>query len=283
MSERAASRPTLPVARTIVEGYWWAVWHLRTTVAMALVWATVVVFLERFLGSLPAGTTGLPRDGSPIRIAARIAPDLAIFATTLLGAAVIAVAAYRMLILDEPTDWRRALRPGRRELRVFGFSVLVYVGAVVEVLLLTLVLHLVGVTEGPRMPDPAYRLPVLIIAALLWSLLVAVTLTPLVGFVFPLAAIDAPSGLFNRSFRMGRGYRLRLACIAFLADAPWVLASNIPQILWEPTFSPMPNSLQTGLSTFITLLSTAFGAMVFGKAFTSIADRQYEGVYGVFD
>ena len=283
MSEQAARRPTLPVARTVVDGYWWAIWHLRTTLSIALVWATIVVFLEWLLGSLPAGIAGLPEDASPIRIAARVAPDLAIFATTLLGAAVIAVAAYRMVILDEGTDWRRALRPGRRELRVFGLSVLVYVAAVAEVMLLTLALQLIGVVVPAGVPSEADRLPMLIIATLLWSLLVAATLTPFVGFVFPLAAIDAPSGLFHRSFQMGRGCRLRLASIAFIADVPWVLASHIPGLLWETGLSPVPNSLQTGLSTVITLLSTAFGAMVFGKAFAAVADRQHEGVYGVFD
>jgi hypothetical protein len=283
MIEGAAIPPQLPVLRTVVEGYWWAVWHLRTTIGIALAWATIVVFLERFLGALPLRIAGLPADASAIQVAARAAPGLAIFATTLLGAAVMAVAAYRIVILDEPADWRRALRPGRRELRVFGLSILIYAAAVAEILLLTLALSPVGIAEPADAPSEAYRLPVAIIATLLWSLLVAATLTPFIGFVFPLAAIDAPSGLFHRSFRMGRGYRLRLACIAFLADLPWVLASHIPQVLWEPTFSLMPNSLQTGLSTFITLLSTAFAAMVFGKAFAAIADRQREGIYGVFD
>jgi hypothetical protein len=282
MTERAAGRSTLPVVRTVVEGYWWAVWHLRTSIAIALVWATIVVFLERLLSGMPTGGGGLA-DASPIQLAARLGPDLLMFAATLLGAAVVAVAAYRMAILEEPTDWRRALRPGRRELRVFGLSVLVYVAAIAEVLLLTLLLHGVGVRDDPGVDSEEFRLPVLIIATLLWSLLVAATLTPFIGFAFPLAAIDAPSGLFQQSFRMGRGYRLRLAGIAFLADLPWVLASQIPQVLWEPAFGPNPNSLQTGLSTVITLLSTAFAAMVFGKAFAAVSGREHEGVYDVFD
>jgi hypothetical protein len=283
MGDPTAIRPTLPVARTIVEGYWWAVWHLRTYAAMALVWAAVAALLQMLLGSLPRMLARLPDEASPIRTAASFAPSLAIFAATLLGAAVIAVAAYRLTILDEPTDWRRALRPGRRELRVFGLSVLIYVVAVAEMLALTLVLHPLGMLDAAGDSMQAHRLSVLIITALLWSLLIALTLTPFVGFVFPLAAIDAPSGLFHRSFRMGRGYRLRLACIAFIADLLWVLASHIPWALWGSSGSEAPESLHIGLSTFITLLSTAFGAMVLGKAFTSIADRQHERVYGVFD
>jgi hypothetical protein len=117
----------------------------------------------------------------------------------------------------------------------------------------------------------------------LWSLLIAVTLTPFIGLVLPLAAIDASSRLFHRSFRMSRGHRLRLACIAFIADLLWVLVAHVPWALWASAQNDAPESLHTGLSAFITLLSTAFGAMVFGKAFTAIADRQHEGVYGVFD
>jgi hypothetical protein len=281
MREPAGPPQRLPVVRTIVEGYWWAIWHLRTYSTLALVWAIVAAVLQMLLGDLPELLAGSPEDAGAV---AHYVPSLAIFAATLLGAAVIAVAAYRLVILDEPTDWRRALRLGRRELRVFGLSMLIYVVAVAEVLVLTLVLHLVGGldtagAESRQVNESA----ALIIAAVLWSLLIAVTLTPFIGLVLPLAAIDASSRLFHRSFQMSRGHRLRLACIVFVGDLLWVLASHVPWALWGSSQSDAPESLHIGLSAFITLLSTAFGAMVLGKAFAAIADRQHEGVYGVFD
>ena len=122
-----------------------------------------------------------------------------------------------------------------------------------------------------------------IIAAVLVSLLISVTITPFIGLAFPLAALDAPAGLFRRSFEMSRGNRLRLAAIGFSADLPWVLASYVPWLIWPSFGSDVPESLQLGVATFITLLGTAFGSMVFGKAFAAIADRRHEGIYGVFD
>jgi hypothetical protein len=283
MGDRAAVPPKLPVARTIVEGYWWTIWHLRAYAAMALVWAAVAAALQLLLGNFLESPSDSPGDASPIGTAARYAPGLVVFAATSLGAVVVGVAAYRLVILDEPTDWRRALRPGRRELRVFGISFLIYIVAVAEALALTLLFHLIGILDATGESVREDREAVLIIATLLWSLMVALTLTPFVGFAFPLAATDAPSGLFHRSFRMSRGHRLRLACIAFVADLPWVLGSRIPWVVWESSISEMPESLQVGMSTFITLSSTAFGAMVLGKAFVFVANRQHEGTYGVFD
>jgi hypothetical protein len=123
----------------------------------------------------------------------------------------------------------------------------------------------------------------LIIAAVLWSLLIAFTITPFIGLAFPLAALDAPSGLFRRSFETSRGHRLRLAAIAFIADLPWLLASYVPWLAWQSFGGEIPETLQVGVSTFITLLGTAFGSTVLGKAFAAIAARQGEGIYDVFD
>jgi hypothetical protein len=280
MVEGAAIRPPLPVLRTVVEGYWWAIWHLRTYGVLALIWAVAAAVLQMLLGGLPR----LVADASPLRNAALYAPGLAAFAVTMLGAAVIAVAAYRLVILDEPTDPWSALRLRRRELRFFGLSLLLYAVAVAEMLVLTVMLHMIGVLyQGGDGVLDGGGLPGLIAAALLWSLLVAVTLTPFVGFAFPLAAIDTPSQLLQLSFQLGRGYRLRLACIAFVADLLWILASHVPWALWGSSQNDMPEGLHTGLSTFIALLSTAFGAMVFGKAFAAVSRRQHEGVYDVFD
>lgn len=283
MGDRAAVAPRLPVRQIIADGYWWAIWHLRVYAAIALVWAIVAAALQLLLGNLREVLPGLPDDASPIGTAVSYAPGLAVFAATSLGAAVVAVAAYRLVILEEPTDWRRAQRPGRRELRVFGLSLLLFVVAVAEMLALTLLLHLIGVLDATGDSLRAGEPVVLLITTLLWSLMIALTLTPFIGFAFPLAAIDTPSGLFHRSFRMSRGHRPRLACIAFVADLPWVIGSHIPWILWGSSVSETPESLQIGMSTFITLASTAFGAMVLGKAFAFVADRQHEGTYGVFD
>jgi len=274
----AAVTPKLRVAWIVADGYWWAAWYLRDYAAMALAWAAVAAGAQLLLGRLL-------RDGSggTAQMAADYAPTLANFAVTFLGAAAVAVAAYRLAVLEERPQWRHALRIGRRQLRVFGLSLLIYAAAVVEMIALTIALHAAGILDITGSSSAAAN-GVLsqILATILWSLLIALTITPFIGLAFPLAALDAPSGLFRRSFEMARGHRLRLAAIAFVADLPWVLASYIPWAVWGSSDS-IPDSVQVGLSTFITLLGTAFGAMVFGKAFAAVAARQRDGVYGIFD
>jgi hypothetical protein len=267
----------LRVAWTVADGYWWAAWYVRDYAAMAALWAIVAAAAQLLLGGMFGGASG---EASPV--AAAHVPTLATFAATLLGAAAIAVAAYRLAMLGEQPSWRQ--RIGRRELRVFGLSLLVYVAAVAEMLALVLVFQAGEGLDAPvgssAESDQVLRL---IVAAVLWSLLIAFTITPFIGLAFPLAALDAPSGLFRRSFEMSRGHRLRLAAIAFLADLPWLVASYLPWLAWQSFSGEIPESLQVGVSTFITLLGTAFGSMVLGKAFAAIADRQREGIYDVFD
>ena len=243
-SDGAAATPKLRVAWIVADGYWWAAWYLRDYAAMAFAWAAVAAAAQLLLGRLF-------RDGSgeTARMAADYAPTLANFAVTFLGAAAVAVAAYRLAVLEERPHWRHALRIGRRELRIFGLSLLVYAAAVAEMIILTMSLQGAGILDitGGNPAAANGALPQ-IIATVLWSLLIALTITPFIGLAFPLAALDAPSGLFRRSFEMTRGHRLRLAAIAFIADLPWVLASYIPWAVWGSSGRGIPDSLHVGLS-----------------------------------
>jgi hypothetical protein len=277
--------PKLGVARTILEGYWWSLWHVRAYGVMALAWAGVTAALQLLFGGLSQRAGEAPPETGASGAVASYAPDLVVFAATFLGAAVISVAAYRLVILDEPVNARRPLRLGRRELRVFGLSLVVYGAAVAEILALTLLLHGAGTPDaagGGGSMEARGLLPEMI-GAVLSSLLCALTLTPFLGLAFPLAAIDAPSGVFGRSFRISRGHRLRLAAIAFIADVPWTVASYLPWLLWDLPAGGIGESLQLGASTFISLLGVAFDATVIAVVFAVIADRQGRGIYDVFD
>jgi hypothetical protein len=202
----------------------------------------------------------------------------------LLGAATIALAAYRATIQKQRPAWQFALLIGRRDLQFLGLTLVFYIVGYGKMILLGGILHMTGALSGVGtvMAWGGAGLVRLLFAEV-GNLLVAATLTTFFGLAFPLASIAAPSGLIRRAVRISRGYRGRLGVISFLAELPFLVAAYVPFLRWTTSPSTIGESAQMAAYALIAFLGVAFATTAFAFAFMTIVDHHNEAVSNVFD
>lgn len=175
-------------------------------------------------------------------------------------------------------------RGGGRELRLFGFDLVFLAVGYMEVALLGIVIQLVG---GPYGVDAEMLFHSGTVSqvgeAVIWELLICITLIPPFGLAFPFIAIDMPSRLFRRSYFWSRGQRWRFFAIAVLTALPIQIAAYAPYFIWEGRNDVVDRSVQIGLMAKAYLWGAAIRGRAFGRAFRLIAEAQQGRTYNVFD
>jgi len=268
----------VPVLRTITRGCRESLRHGAYTV-QAAAWAfiTVAAYLP---SQLPLDHDSAGPSALFLYLAAPYLPQFVMH----VGATVILVAAYRTVILGEVPSWRKALRFGNRELRLFGFNLLFLAVGYAELALLGIIVQLIG---GPYGVDGELLFRSGMVSqvgvAVAWNLLICITLIPLFGLAFPFIAIDMSSGLLRRSYFWSRGQRWRLAAIAVLTALPVQIAAYAPYFIWEGRDDLVDGSLQIGTMAMAYLWGATVRGSALGSAFRHIADGQQGRTYDVFD
>jgi len=281
--------PSLPVLPTIARGYREVLDNIGAYSLQALLWAIAAGALEYLLDDPGPDPRHLGRSATPWAVAAHYAGPFAELIVMLLGNVAIGVSVYRALIRNELPAWRRWMRFGRRELRFLGLSLTLFVlqyGGILALLLIALFgAHAIGEARWAQRVlavtgnSVAGQFLITVVA----SALASATIVPFFGLAFPLAAIDAPASLLLRAARLGRGCRIRLGAISFLAMLPFTVASFLPSLAWTPAPGTVAFSVRDAGFALITLLGVAFATAAFAAAFRIVADRHSTGVYAVFD
>jgi hypothetical protein len=261
----------LRVLPTIARGYREAVRHGVTYAVQALVWVGVVVAGQYALGRLADGS-----NSAEFGVVAAWLPYIAM----LVGAAIIYVAAYRAVILLEVPEWRKAVRPGGRELRLFGIHLLFVAVGYLEIALLVIIGDSYGMSSAVFFGSEYVSN---VAWSVMLSLVVCVTLVPFLGLAYPLIAIDATSGLFRRSYVWSRGHRRRISAIVFLSALPVQIIAAAPFSMWDGKTNILLGGVQIAVSSLIYLWGAALRAGALGCAFRFIADRRQDRTYEVFD
>lgn len=274
--KRAAKIPPL---HTIARGCREMFRHGTAYTVQAAAWALIAV-AAYFPSRLPLD---LDSADSPALYFYLAAPYLPL-AVISVGAAAILVSVYRAVILDEVPSWRRALRVGGRELRLFGLNLLFLAVGYAEMALLGIIVQLAGDPYGVDAELLYHSGTASTVGiATTWNLLICLTLIPLFGLAFPFTAIDMSSGLFRRAYVWGRGQRWRLAAIAVLTSLPVQVAAYAPYVIWDGGNNMVGNSLQIGTMAMVYLVGAAVRGGALGSAFRVIADGQHGPTYEVFD
>jgi len=270
---------TIPVLRTIARGCREAFRHGLVYTVYAVAWAIIAV-LVYLPATLPIDALSAQFSALAVYYAASYLPTVVM----LVGYAVIFVAVNRAIVLLEIPAWRKALRVGGRELRVFGFNLVFLAVCYLEVAILGIFVQLIG---GPYGIDAEVLFDSGLIShfteTVIWGLLICATLTPFFGLAFSLAAIDTTSRMFRRSFVWSRGHRWRLGAIGFLSALPVQIAVYAPFFIWADWNDAVGRCVLIGVSALIYLWGAAIRAGAFGWAFRVIADAQHGPTYEVFD
>ena len=270
---------TIPVLATIARGCHEAFRHGLVYTVYAVAWATIAV-----LAYLP---TVLPTDALRTDIAGFVfyyAASHLPMVVMLVGYTVIFVAVNRAIVLLEAPAWRKALRVGGRELRVFGFNLVFLAVGYFEMAVLGILVQSIG---GPYGIDAELLFDSGLISSaaetVIWGLLICATLTPFFGLAFSFAAIDATSRMFRHSLVWSRGHRWRLGAIGFLSALPVQIAVYVPFFIWADWNDAVGRCALVGVSAVIYLWGAAVRAGAFGWAFRVIAGGQHGPTYAVFD
>ena len=273
-SRRAVA--TLPILWTIVSGCREVFRYGTIYSAYALAWA-IIAAVAHLTEMVPTN------DVSSVEVAYYAASYLPSI-VMLVGSAVIFVTVNRAIVLQEIPAWRRVFHVGGRELRVLGFNLLFLAVGYLELALLSI---LVQFAAGLHSVDVEFLFGGGLLTsaeeAVLWGLLISVTLTPFLGLAFSLAAIDATSGMLRRSAAWSRGYGWRLGAIGFLSGLIVQILAYAPFFIWPDWSDAVSRITVLGLSAVINLLGAGLRAGAFGYAFRVIADGRQALAYRVFD
>lgn len=263
----------VPVFGAIAHGCRAAFGHGLMYAAYVGVW-TILTVLAGIPVSLAVG------DSAELYVALSYLPSVAM----LVGYATIFVAVNRDIVRHEAPPWRSALRLGRRELRVFGLTLLFLAVGYVEVTVLWILLQLTSAFYGPGAEVLSGEGVInSVIGTVVWGLLISVTLTPFFGLALPLAAIDAKPGMFRQALASGWGNRWRLGAIGFVPALPFQIGVYAPFFIWADWNGALGSAVLTGLSAMIYLCGAVVRAAAFAWAFRVIAEGRQESSYGVFD
>jgi hypothetical protein len=270
---------TIPVLATIARGCREAFRHGLVYTVYAVAWAVIAV-LANLPAALPIDTWSVQSSALAVYYAASLLPAVVM----LVGYAVIFVAVNRAIVLHEIPAWWRALRVGRRELRVFGFSLLFVAVGYLEMVVIGILVQSISHPSGIG-AELLFDSGLLTSAeaAVIWSLLISATLTPFFGLAFSLAAIGATSRMFRRSLAWSRGHRWRLGAIGFLSALAIQIAAYAPFFIWADWNEAVGRGVVASASGVIYLWGAAIRAGAFGCAFRVIADGQHGSTYQVFD
>jgi hypothetical protein len=268
----------IPVLATIVRGGREALRHGLVYTVYAVAWAAIAV-LVYLPAVLPIEALSVQFSALAVYYAASYLPTVVM----LVGFVVIFVAVNRAIVLPEIPTWRKALRVGGRELRVLGFTLLFLAVGYVEMAALAILVQSIGHPLGIGTEPFEDGLLGNFAETVIWGLLISATLTPFFGLAFSLAAVDAPSRMFRRSFVWSRGHRWRLGAIGFLSALPVQIAVYAPFFIWADWNDAVGRCVLVGASAVIYLLGAAPRAGAFGWAFRVITDGQQGSTYAVFD
>lgn len=275
---------SLPVFRTIVQGYGAAARHVGSFAVLTIVWTTLAAATRYVAEELTGARTDLLAHYT-LRAAVRSdAVELAEYAVLLLATSLIGIAVYRAILLAERPSWNPTWRIGRREVRYLALLILFSVPAHFAMRAFWIAVNLGMTPLIMRQALVAIGIPALrgIAVRAISHLIISIALTPFFALAFPLVAIEVPGGALRRSVRLSRTYRLRLGAIGFLSvllSLPLVYAPYFA----GPTTTGTLGILRPTALIFLALFATALEAGVFAVAFQRVTAHLHKGTYDVFD
>ena len=279
-----AASASLPIFGTILEGYRATARHVGSFILLLIVWTAVAVGTDYAVEALTHTLSDL-RAHYTLATAVRYeAMHLVPYAELLVAASLIGVTVYRAIILGEEPGWDSLWRIGRRELRYIGLAIVFYVPLHVGMTSLEIAINLGVAPVRLQHAVHAIGIPILRLLSLSVAahLLVSIAFAPFFALAFPLVAIGAPGGVLRRSMRMGRGHRIRLGAIGFLAPLPLIPLAYALYLAGEATTTTL-ELLQSTTVTFLRLLASALVVGVFAVAFQRVTGHSNKGTYDVFD
>jgi len=268
----------LPVWQAVVLGYTHIGRHFAVFLTMAALWSFVVMggldqLIVAGFGNAPAG--------NEVTV---LTYDLAVAVAWLVGqvgGVIVAIAGYRAVLLGEAPSLHALASFGRRELRYLGVDLVYF--ALNYMVFLTVYLVLVaaaGAGAAERIDGGvANSLPFDLAVGLLSDLVIA----PFLILALPLAALDARHSLFLGAWQLGRGHRLRLCAVSYIAGLPFMLLSYLPRQMADPDAGWLDAYLWTSVAGCLGLLWVAFYSGCIALAFDWIMQRQRDRSLAVFD
>lgn len=270
----------LPVWRSVVLGYAETWRYLAPLMLIAALWALIVdggaaVILD-LTDNTSVGDPATPTLFSSWRLIGFVA-----WLLQAIGGVIIAVASYRAVLMGERPSPLLLLHFRRRELRALGVDLVYRVLNLFEILLLQVIL---GATFGATvlaglgnslLADFSFNMAQGIISDL--------TIAPFMILAYPLAAIEARTSLFGTAWRLGRGLRLRICAVSFLAGLPFMVISHLPALLFDQPTSTLEVYGYEVVVGFLGLMWMAFYSGCIALAFDWIGQRRQQEMVRVFD